>query len=104
MTASNFTIVDNKDGTHRIECLFVVYRAKFGHHPDFLQVDEERGEREGFTTKYWFLVEDDLSAEDAVKKLTEYQNKYDKLITELEDDDKRWNEFPFKDNAIVYSK
>ena len=42
MTASNFTIVDNKDGTHRIECLFVVYREKFGYHPDFLQVDEER--------------------------------------------------------------
>lgn len=101
---SAFTIVSNGDNTFHIECLFVVYREKFGHHPDFLPQGETRGKREGFSTKFWFLVEDDLSADETVTKLTDYQNKYDKLITEIENDDNRWNEFPFKDKPLVYSK
>ena len=101
---SAFTLVSNGDNTFRIECLFVVYREKFGHHPSFLPQDEIRGAREGFSTKFWFLVEDDLDASETVKKLADYQNKYDKLITEIENDDTRWEEFPFKTNPVVYSK
>lgn len=101
---SAFTIVSNNDGTFHIECLFVVYREKFGHHPDFLPQNEERGKREGFSTKFWFLVEDNLTSENVVTHLNNYQTKYDKLIMELENDDTRWNEFPFKNNCIVYSK
>ena len=104
MNVSNFSIVDNRDGTHRIECCFVVYRQKFGHHPDFLPQDEERGKREGFSTKFWFLVEDDLSADEAANKLADYQHKYDNLISDIENDDKRWNEFPFKNKPVTYSK
>ena len=101
---SAFTIVSNNDSTFHIECLFTVYREKFGHHPDFLPQDEERGKHEGFSTKFWFLIEDDLTADNVVKRLNNYQEKYDKLIVEIENDDTRWNEFPFKDKPIVYSK
>ena len=48
---SAFTIVSNNDDSFHIECLFIVYREKFGHHPDFLPQDEERGKREGFFNK-----------------------------------------------------
>ena len=101
---SAFTIVSNNDNSFHIECLFVVYREKFGHHPDFLPQDEARGKREGFSTKFWFLVEDDLTSNEAVSRLNYYQTKYDKLIEDIENDDTRWNEFPFKDKTITYSK
>ena len=99
-----FSIIDNNDGTYHIECLFIVYRNKFGHHPDFLPQDEERGKREGFSTKFWFLIADNLSKEQAEKRLVNYKYLYTKLITEIEDDDKRWNDFPFKDKPVIYSK
>ena len=101
---TSFYIYDNNDGTFRIECKFIVYRAKFGHHPDFLPQDEIRGRREGFATKFWFLVEDNLTESEASSHLKKYQEQYDKLIEEIEDNDKRWNEFPFKDKPKVYSK
>ena len=101
---SSFEYFKNNDGTFHIECLFVVYRELFGHHPDFLPQDEERGKREGFSTKFWYLVEDDLTKEEARLHLKDYRKKYDRLITAIEHDDKRWNEFPFKDKDVVYSK
>ena len=99
-----FNIVDNVDKTYRIECLFIVQRARFGHHPEFIEVDETRGNKEGFSTKYWFLVEDDLTKTEAEKLKKEYEAKYNKLIEDIENDDARWNEFPFKDKPITYSK
>ena len=101
---SNFAMIDNGDGTYRIECFFVVYREKFGHHPDFLPQNEERGKHEGFSTKFWFLIEDDLSENNASVKLTDYRRKYDDLISEIENDDTRWDEFPFRNKPLIYSK
>lgn len=104
MNDSPFSIVKNDNGTYHIECLFIVYREKFGHHPDFLPQDEERGKREGFNTKFWFLVMDYLSAAEAQRRLTNYENLYSALIHEIENDDTRWDEFPFKNKQIVYCK
>jgi hypothetical protein len=100
---SSFCVIKNPEGTYRIECQFVVYREKFGRHPKFLKGCEGNA-RDGFNTKFWFLVEDDLDKEEAKRKLVEYQTKYDELIISIENDDTRWEEFPFKDNVITYSK
>lgn len=54
---SHFFIVDNPEGTKRIECMFVVYKEKF-----------------------------------------------DTLLYEIEEDDNRWKDFPFKDNVLSYWK
>jgi hypothetical protein len=99
-----FTIVSNGDGTFRIEMMFTVYREKFGHHPSWLPCDEEKGKREGYPTTYWFLIEDDLTGADTGDHLIAYQKQYSKLISEIENDDTRWDEFPFKDRPITYSK
>lgn len=93
---------DNHDCKHKRK--YTVYRERFEHHPDFLPQDEEKGKIEGFSTNFWFLVEDDLTSDTVVKQLNSYQRKYDKLISEIENDDTRWNEFPFKNKPIVYSK
>ena len=100
----HFALIDNQNGYFSIECLFVVQRAKFGHHPDFLPQNEEKGRRDGFSTKFWVLVDDNLEQVDAENKISEYIDKYEKLISEIEDDDSRWNEFPFKDKPVVFSK
>lgn len=101
---SNFTIYKNPEGTYHIECQFVVYREKFGHHPDWLPQNEEDGKRFGFSTKFWFLIEDNISFDDIEKRYLHYTETYDSLISEIENDDTRWNEFPFKDKPVVYSK
>ncbi len=101
---NNFFMADNGDGTYRIECLFVVYRELFGHHPSFLPQDEERGKREGFSTKFWFLVEDDIEPDKINNRLEFYKNTYSKQIFDIEKDDKKWESFPFKDKPVIYSK
>ena len=101
---SRFSIIENPEGTYRIECMFIVYRQKFGHHPDFLPQDEEKGAREGFNTKFWFLVDDDLTKNNAEKTVEEYQQKYDVEIRKIENDDTLWDTFPFKNNIVIYAK
>lgn len=90
--------------TFRIECCFTVYREKFGHHPDFLPQDEEHGKREGFNTKFFYLIEENLTKEQADEKLKQYQNKYDEKLTQIEDDHTIWENFPFKSKELVYCK
>lgn len=101
---SHFSIHENPEGTYRIECLFVVYRERFGHHPRFIHVDEEKGRREGFNTQYYYLVEDDINKNEAKNKLKEYQEKYDDFLYDIENDDRLWKRFPFKNNTIIYCK
>ena len=102
---SAFSVHKNEgEDTYHIECLFVVYRAKFGHHPSFCPQNEEDGARDGYNTKYWFLVYDGLSKELAETRLADYQFLYEKLIHEIEDNDELWDEFPFKNCPVVYYK
>ena len=98
---SHFFIVDNPEGTKRIECMFVVYREKFKHHPSFLK-DLEGDEKNGFNTKFFFIIEDDLT--DAESLLSYYKEKFDTLLYEIEEDDNRWEDFLFKDNVLSYWK
>ena len=71
---------------------------------DIIHVDGEDGRRDGFSTKFYYLVDDDMDRESAETKLKVYQTKYDDRITEIEEDDTLWDSFPFKENVIVYSK
>lgn len=100
---SSFFVIVNPEGTKRIECRFIVYREKFGHHPSFLK-DYEGNAREGFNTKFFFVVVDDLSDEEAETKLLEFEEKYNDIVTNIENDDTKWDEFPFKDCPISYYK
>lgn len=108
---SSFSAVNNNDGTFRIECLFIVYFEKFKHHPDWLVGDNAidgyhkptpRDLREGVSTKFWILVEDNILPDAINARLASYRNKYDKLIPKLENDDSRWNEFPFQNPKLHY--
>lgn len=101
---SHFHITQTNNGKYAIECLFVVYRAKFGHHPTFLPQDEVRGKIEGFNTKFYYEVEIDLSEDMANERLKYYREKYDDMITKIEDDDKLWAKFPFRTLTPVYYK
>lgn len=103
-TTPCFFSVNNNDGTYHIECLFVVYRERFGHHPSFLPQDEERGKREGFSTKFWFLIKDDLTSAEAETELEILNRIWSHKIHAIENDDTLWDKFPFKNNTIVYSK
>ncbi len=103
MTA--FMIRENPgEQTYHIVCQFTVYRERFGHHPSFLPQDEAKGMQIGFATEFGFLVEDDLTKEQALDQLAAYQEQYDTLITELENDDTRWDEFPFQQCPLLWSR
>ena len=100
---TNFQLVDNEDGTFRIECRFIVYRELFKKHPSWTYPTGD--EKTGFYTKYYFLVEDDIMGNiPADAKIHFYRQEFDKLITEIENNPARWDEFPFKDRPIVYYK
>ena len=90
--------------TYLIECRIVIYRALFGKHPDFLKDYEGNKKGEGYNTKFFFLIEDDIPDENtAITKVHAYNEKYAKLITECENTGV-WDNFPFKSNTITYYK
>ena len=105
LDGTNFGVVDNMDGTFRIECRFMVYYSIFKRYPTWMNIHPTAKDlHEGVSTKFWFLVEDDLAKEDADRKVKEYHEKYDVLINTNENNPSRWDEFPFQDKPIVYSK
>ena len=94
-----------------VQCEFTVYRGLFGHHPKWLiennnqySHNETQGIREGFSTRFWFLIEDGLTEAECDKKVAEYSRQYDHLIDAIENDDKLWNDFPFKNAPVIYHK
>ena len=97
-----FTIVSNHDGTFRIEVKFEIIE-KFRHHrPSWW--DKSIGETNQRPILCWFCVEDRLTGSAVGEKLLNYQSKYSKLINEIENDDTRWDEFPFKSSMLTYIK
>ena len=101
---SHFQYCEDDNGVCYIETVFVVYRERFGHHPSWLSQDEERDKRDGYSTQFHFLLEDNLTKEDAISKLKEYRKQYDTLITDIENDDRKWDEYPWQDRPIIFSK
>lgn len=101
---THFRYSEDDNGVCYIETVFFVYRAMFGHHPSWLPQDEKRGRREGFSTQFNFLLEDDLTKEEAISKVREYRKQYDALITDIENDDRKWDEYPWQDRPIIFSK
>lgn len=98
----NFYARNNGDGTFGVECRVIVYRALLGKHPDFLK--PEGNEKEGFNTKYYLLVADDIATlEEANQLAKEYNKKYSAIQNKCEKTG-NWDEFPFKDALIVYYK
>ena len=101
---SHFRYQEDDKGVCYIETVFVVYREKFGHHPSWLPQDEERGNEEGFSTQFHFLLDDDVTKEEAIAKVREYRKQYDELISDIENDDRKWDEYPWKDRPLLFSK
>lgn len=101
---THFRYCEDYDGVCYIETAFFVYRERFGHHPSWLPQDEERGKREGFPTQFYFLLDDNLTREKAISKVKEYRRQYDALITEIENDDRKWDEYPWQNRPITFSK
>lgn len=90
--------------TYRIECRIVIYRQKFGKHPDFLKEYEGNKHGEGYNTKFFLLIEDDISDENTAKaKVDKYNKDYADLISKCENSGE-WGAFPFKSSVIVYYK
>lgn len=95
--------VNHDDKSYWIECRIVIYRHKFGKHPDFLKKYEGNA-RDGYNTKFFLLIEDNFKTEnDAKAKAMIYSNKYDEIITKAENTGD-WSAFPFRTNEIVYYK
>lgn len=101
---THFQYYEDIDGVCYIETVFFVYRERFGHHPSWLPLDEERGKREGFPTQFHFLLDDNLTREEAIAKVKEYRKQYDTIITDIENDDRKWDEYPWQNRPITFSK
>lgn len=100
--SKSFYPVDNRDGTYRIECRCVIYRASLGKHPSWAKPEGDA--RLGYNTKYFLLIEDDIQTEaDAIKKANEYEAKYGNILVQCEDTGD-WRNFPFTNKLIVYYK
>ena len=98
----SFFIMDNNDGTYRIECKLIVYRNLHGKHPDFLK--PEGNAKLGFNTKYFLLIEDNIADKsNAISKANKLNADYNKIITECENSGD-WTKFPFKNSPIIYYK
>jgi len=98
----NFFHVAHYDKTYGIECQITVYRALLGKHPDFLKAYE--GDRYGYNTKFYLLIEDCIEDEAAAEeKCQELNRKYSDLIIRCEETG-NWDDFPFKDKEVVYYK
>lgn len=99
----HFFVTENSgEGTYHIECRLVVYRAMLGKHPDFLHPTGDPVD--GFYTKYYLLIEDNISSEiTADEHCDKLEHDYGTIIENAEQTG-NWDKFPFKDSAIVYYK
>jgi hypothetical protein len=97
-----FYPVDNNDGTYRIECRCIIYRAMLGKHPDWAKPQGDA--KDGFNTKYYLLIEDDIaSLATAQKRADDLNHKYSDILTKCEDTGD-WTTFPFTDRPIIFYK
>lgn len=97
-----FYPVDNNDGTYRIECRCIIYRAMLGKHPDWAKPQDDA--KDGFNTKYYLLIEDDIvSLAAAQKQANNLNHKYSDILTKCEDTG-NWTSFPFTDRPIIFYK
>lgn len=104
-TTNKFFVYENPEKTYHIECFIVIYRHRLRKYPDFLSdFDSPKSIRDGFTTKFYLLVKDDIETKEMADKLCkEYNEQYSKMIDECEDTG-NWDKFPFKKCPLVYYK
>ena len=99
---SVFNTIENGDGTWRIECRCVIYRALHGKHPDWARPTGDAAT--GYYTKYFLLIEDGFkSLMKAITRTEELENQYADIIRNCEDTGD-WSKFPFADREIIYYK
>lgn len=97
-----YVIKNQNEDTYRIECRLVVYRAKLKQHPDFLHPTGDA--KDGFYTKYYLLIKDDISSEQAADDSCDKLETDYRTIIETAEDTGDWSRFPFKNCQIVYYK
>lgn len=97
-----FYPVNNQDGTYRIECKCTIYREMLNKHPDWAK--PEGNAKDGFNTKYYLLIEDDIaSLTIAQKQADDLNHKYSDILTKCENTGD-WTTFPFTDKPIIFYK
>lgn len=97
-----FYPADNNDGTYRIECRCIIYRAMLGKHPNWAK--PQGNAKDGFYTKYYLLIEDNItSLATAQKQADDLNQKYSDILTKCEDTGD-WTAFPFTDKPIIFYK
>lgn len=96
-----------QDNKYYVSVSIVIYRAKHGRYPDFLQwCETERNAREGYPTKFCYLTDhvmlEQTEAESIAKTLEE---KYSKQLRQCEDSGD-WSDSPFDFTKmdLLYSK
>ena len=97
-----FFIMQNEDKTFRIECKIVIYRHLLQFHPNFVHPIGD--DIDGFYTKYYFLIKDNISTKEEAKIETKQLNEMYKNIIEHAENTGDWEKFPFKNNTIIYYK
>ena len=83
--------MENNDGTWRIECVCIIYRALHGMHPDWAKPTGDASE-DGIK-----------SMMKAVTRAEELETQYGELVRNCENTGD-WTDFPFKDKEIIYYK
>lgn len=68
-----FYPADNNDGTYRIECRCIIYRAMLGKHPNWAK--PQGNAKDGFYTKYYLLIEDNITSLATAQKKVDDLNK-----------------------------
>lgn len=98
-------------GKFIISLKIVIYRHKFGVYPDFLASFGTPDKiRFGYTTKFWYLCEDEngkvyenLTEEEAKNIVATLEEKYGAMIENCEETGD-WSNYPFKNLDLIYHK
>ena len=98
-------------GKFIVSLKIVIYRHRLGCYPDFLaNFGTPDKIRDGYTTKFWYICEDEngneyanLSEDEANKVATMLEEKYSAMIETCEDTG-NWNNYPFKNLTLIYHK
>ncbi len=103
--ASCFTVIKNYESqeTYRVECRIVIYREKLKRHPEFLE--PYQGDRvNGFNTKFWLLIEDNIPDKDKAYRLCTRLNELYAAVIRKAENTGNWAQFPFKNCTVTYYK
>lgn len=99
------------DGKYVVTVKIVVYRQRLGKYPPFLKdFGTPKSERDGYTTKFWFLFKDEsgndlenLELHEANKIAEDLETKYAEKFA-ISEDTGIWDENLFSNLVLIFYK